>query len=60
MDNRFSEVGHHANEVGVPLVCNLGKRPAAKEPYRLGVCGDENEVWGQACSSLHLKKPLEW
>ena len=41
VDNRFSEVGHHANEVGVPLVCNLGERPDAKRnpPYRLGGCG---------------------
>ena len=29
MDDRFPEVGHRANEVGVPLVGNLGECPRA-------------------------------
>ena len=52
MDNRFSEVGHHANEVGVPLVCNLGERPDAKRTLHI--------IWefvGQAGS--HIQKKVE-
>ena len=51
MDNRFSEVGHHANEVGVPLVCNLGERPdAQRKPSHIVW-----EVLGQAASHIGKK-----
>ena len=52
VDNRFSEVGHHANEVGVPLVCNLGERPDAKSKPSHIVW----EVLGQAASHIEKKR----
>ena len=59
VDNRFSEVGHHANEVGVPLVCNLGERPDAQKgtlhivnpPYRL-------EGSGASCFTYWIKRKV--